>query len=122
MEYQVGLVHNQGHHEHGHDSLSVTPDMLRKEITAHLLAYNRGRCAVVPAAKLAEDLPRVLSFTAAKQSLDRLRPTTPSHLTAALGVPDHTSFRRHCLHGNFKSPPVASNRAPKNNAPSYSLY
>ena len=35
----------------------------------HLLAYNRVRCAIVPAAKLTAVLPRVLSFTAAKRLL-----------------------------------------------------
>ena len=43
--------------------------MLRKEITVHLLAYNRGRCAMATAVKLTEELPRVLSFTAAKRLL-----------------------------------------------------
>ena len=46
-----------------------TPDMIRKEISVHLLAYNLVRWSMASAAYLGEVLPRLLSFTGAKRVL-----------------------------------------------------
>lgn len=47
----------------------LTPEMVQKEISVHLLAYNLVRWAVASAAYLGEVLPRTLSFTGAKRVL-----------------------------------------------------
>ena len=63
----------------------LSPEMVRKEIAVHLLAYNLVRCAMAAAAKLTEVLPRVLSFTAAKRLLldfaQQLRHASQQRLT-----------------------------------------
>lgn len=46
-----------------------TPDMIRKEIAVHLLAYNLTRWCMACAAYFAEVLPRTLSFKGAKRIL-----------------------------------------------------
>jgi hypothetical protein len=47
----------------------LSPEMVRKEIAVHLLAYNLVRWAMATAAKLSEVLPRTLGFTGAKRAL-----------------------------------------------------
>lgn len=47
----------------------LTPAMIRKEISVHLLAYNLVRWAMAGAAYLGEMLPRLLSFTGARRVL-----------------------------------------------------
>lgn len=47
----------------------LTPEMVRKEISVHLLAYNLVRWTMASAAYLGEVLPRTLSFTGAKRVL-----------------------------------------------------
>lgn len=46
-----------------------SPEMIEKEISVHLLAYNLMRWAMATAARLGEILPRNLSFTGAKRVL-----------------------------------------------------
>ncbi|MDP2794985.1 MAG: transposase [Sulfurisoma sp.] len=46
-----------------------SPEMVRKEIAVHLLAYNLVRWSIATAAYLADVLPRTLSFTGAKRLL-----------------------------------------------------
>lgn len=47
----------------------LSPEMIRKEISVHLLAYNLVRWAMASAAYLGEVIPRLLSFTGAKRVL-----------------------------------------------------
>jgi hypothetical protein len=47
----------------------LTPAMIRKEISVHLLAYNLVRWVMASAAYLGEVMPRLLSFTGAKRVL-----------------------------------------------------
>ena len=47
----------------------LTPEMVQKEISVHLLAYNLVRWTMASAAYLGEVLPRTLSFTGAKRVL-----------------------------------------------------
>ena len=47
----------------------LSPEMVRKEISVHLLAYNLARWAMASAAYLGEVIPRLLSFTGAKRVL-----------------------------------------------------
>jgi hypothetical protein len=47
-----------------------TPEMVRKEVAVHLLAYNLVRTVTAQAAALARVLPRRLSFKAALQTLN----------------------------------------------------
>ena len=46
-----------------------SPEMIRKEISVHLLAYNLVRWAMASAAYLGEVIPRLLNFTGAKRVL-----------------------------------------------------
>jgi hypothetical protein len=57
-----------------------TPEMVRKEIWAHLLAYNLIRKVMAQAAQEYEVTPRQLSFAGAMQTLNEFRPLL---LTAA---------------------------------------
>ena len=52
-----------------------TPDMVRKEIWAHLLAYNLIRTVIAQAAARHGKDPRQLSFTRAMRTLEAFRPT-----------------------------------------------
>lgn len=47
----------------------LSPEMVRKEISAHLLAYNLVRWTMASAAYLGEVIPRLLSFAGAKRVL-----------------------------------------------------
>ncbi len=51
-----------------------TPEMVRKEIWAHLLAYNLVRKVMAQAAQQFEVTPRQLSFAGAMQTLNEFRP------------------------------------------------
>lgn len=58
-----------------------TPDMVRKELWAHLLAYNLIRTVIAQAALTHGKHPRQISFTRAMRTLEAFRPTlaqTPS--------------------------------------------
>lgn len=52
-----------------------TPDMVRKEIWAHLLAYNLIRTLIAQAAARHGKHPRQISFTRAMRTLEAFRPT-----------------------------------------------
>jgi Transposase DDE domain len=52
-----------------------TPEMVRKELWAHLLAYNLIRTVIAQAAHLHGKHPRQLSFTRAMRTLEAFRPT-----------------------------------------------
>lgn len=58
-----------------------TPDMVRKEIWAHLLAYNLIRTVIAQAAARHGKHPRQISFTRAMRTLEAFRP-------AIAGVPN----------------------------------
>ena len=51
-----------------------TPEMVRKEIWAHLLAYNLLRTVMAVAASESGIEPRKISFKGAKQAADGVRP------------------------------------------------
>lgn len=51
----------------------LTPEMVRKEIAMHLLAYNLVRALLAEAADLTDQLPRKLSFKGAMQTLNAMR-------------------------------------------------
>ena len=61
-----------------------TPEMVRKEIWAHLLAYNLIRTVIAQAAAKHGTHPRQISFTRAMRTLEAFRPTlaqaSPSRL------------------------------------------
>jgi hypothetical protein len=64
-----------------------TPDMVRKEIWAHLLAYNLIRTVIAQAAARHGKDPRQISFTRAMRTLEAFRPTiahVPREQLAAL--------------------------------------
>ena len=50
-----------------------TPEMVRKEVWAHLLAYNLARKVLAQAALVGEVTPRQLSFAGAVQTLNAFR-------------------------------------------------
>jgi hypothetical protein len=67
-----------------------TPDMVRKEIWAHLLAYNLIRTVMAQAAAKHGKHPRQISFTRAMRTLEAFRPTlahTPDE--RLLGLYEH---------------------------------
>jgi len=51
-----------------------TPEMVRKEVWAHLLAYNLLRTVMAVAAAESQVEPRAISFTGAKQTLTAFAP------------------------------------------------
>jgi hypothetical protein len=51
----------------------LTPEMVRKEIAMHLLAYNLVRTVVAEAAALTDQIPRNLSFKGAMQTITAMR-------------------------------------------------
>ena len=67
----------------------MTPEMVRKEIWMHLLAYNLIRGMMRDAAEAHDKVPRRLSFKGALQTMtgfqDALRWATPNHRAALLG-------------------------------------
>jgi len=64
-----------------HHLTSKSPEMVRKELWMHLLAYNLIRVRMAQAAALHGPTPRTLSFTAAKTLIDSFAP----HLSATAG-------------------------------------
>jgi len=52
-----------------------TPEMVRKEVWAHLLAYNLIRTVIAQAAATHRKHPRQISFTRALRTLEAFRPT-----------------------------------------------
>src|SRR5207248_11619432 len=61
-----------------------TPEMVRKEAWAHVLAYNLIRTVMARAAARHAVAPRSISFTGATQTLDAFRPVL--ELRAAAGA------------------------------------
>jgi hypothetical protein len=61
-----------------------TPEMVRKEVWAHVLAYNLIRTVMAQAAARHAVVPRSISFKGAMQTLDAFRPVL--ELRAAVGV------------------------------------
>lgn len=59
-----------------------TPEMVRKELWAHLLAYNLIRVRMAQAAAVYARLPRTLSFTAARNHIHNFAP----HLKSTSGA------------------------------------
>ena len=66
-----------------------TPEMVRKEIWMHLLAYNLIRSKMLDAARAYDLLPRQLSFKGAKQALTHY---SPRLATANASRCDHIRF------------------------------
>lgn len=58
-----------------------TPEMVRKELWAHLLAYNLIRTVIAQAALAHDKHPRQISFTRAMRTLEAFRPTL-AHIRA----------------------------------------
>ncbi len=67
----------------------MTPEMVRKEVWRHLLAYNLVRGVMRDAAEAHDKVPRQLSFQGALQTMtafqDALRWATPIHRVALVG-------------------------------------
>ena len=61
-----------------------TPEMVRKEIWAHLLAYNLIRTVIAQAAAKTGKHPRQISFTRAMRTLESFRPTLAHAATERL--------------------------------------
>jgi len=61
-----------------------TPEMVRKEIWAHLLAYNLIRTVIAQAAAKHGKHPRNISFTRAMRTLEAFRPTIAQTTTKQL--------------------------------------
>ena len=61
-----------------------TPELVRKEIWAHVLAYNLIRTVMAQAAARHDIPPRSISYTGAMQTLDAFRPVR--ELRAAAGA------------------------------------
>jgi hypothetical protein len=68
-----------------------TPELIRKEIWTHILAYNLIRTIIAQAADKHQMEPRTISFKGAIQTLEAFQP-----LIAAQG--DGSSTRRQCLY------------------------
>jgi len=58
-----------------------TPEMVRKEVWAHVLAYNLVRTVMAQAAARHEIPPRSISFTGAMQTLEAFRPLLAARAT-----------------------------------------
>ena len=58
------------------------PEMVRKEVWAHILAYNLIRTVMAQAAARHDVLPRSISFTGAMQTLEAFQPLLESGATA----------------------------------------
>jgi Transposase DDE domain len=71
----------------------LTPEMVRKEIWAHLLAYNLIRGVIAQAAVVSGKQPRQISFTRAMRTLEAFRSTLAHAREAEL--PD---LYKHLLH------------------------
>jgi hypothetical protein len=94
-----------------------TPEMVRKEVWMHLLAYNLIRGVMVEAAEAHDEQPRHLSFKGALQTMtafqDALRQATPSdrdHLVKEM----LRAISRHRVGDRFgRVEPRANKRRPK---------
>jgi hypothetical protein len=94
-----------------------TPEMVRKEIWMHLLAYNLIRGVMAEAAAAHDQPPRQLSFKGALQTMtafqDALRQASPSdreHLVKEM----FKAIARHCVGDRFgRVEPRANKRRPK---------
>lgn len=64
-----------------------TPEMVRKEVLAHVLAYNLIRTVMAQAAATHDLLPRSISFTGAMQTLEAFQPLLE------LGAPENAAGR-----------------------------
>jgi hypothetical protein len=62
-----------------------TPDMVRKEIWCHMLAYNLLRGTMVESAKRTDSLPRQLSVKGAMQAVESFTP-------AMMAIAGHTAL------------------------------
>jgi IS4 transposase len=94
-----------------------TPEMVRKEIWMHLLAYNLIRGVMAAAAEGHDKLPRQLSFKGALQTMtafqDALRQATPSE-RARLLEEMLRAISRHRVGNRFgRVEPRANKRRPK---------
>ena len=59
-----------------------TPEMVRKEVWAHVLAYNLIRTVMAQAAAWRDIPPRSISFTGAMQTLEAFRPVLELRVAA----------------------------------------
>jgi hypothetical protein len=98
-----------------------TPELVRKEIWAHLLVYNVVRALMAPAARQAQVCPEESSFQGTLQTLNALLPQLQGTLTMA----ERVALWRRILtavasHGVGKRPdryePRAKKRRPQNYA------
>jgi hypothetical protein len=72
-----------------------TPGLVRKEVWAHVLAYNLIRTVMAQAAAEHDVVPRSISFTGALQTLEAFRPLI--ELRAAGGTADRLRLYRDLL-------------------------
>jgi hypothetical protein len=79
-----------------------TPDIVRKEIWAHLLAYNLIRTVIAQAAASHEKHPRELSFTRALRTLEAFR------FLLAFANPEHLPLLYMCLLAAIASHVIAN--------------
>jgi len=97
-----------------------TPEMVRKEVAAHLLAYNLVRSVMAQAAHQARCLPRQLSFKAAMQQLrafeEQLRHGTELRLRHLCEVLISALGRVKLPHRPARVEPRAIKRRSKNHA------
>ena len=77
------------------DLRGKTPESARKEVWAHVLAYNLIRTVMAQAAASHAVVPRSISFTGAMQTLDAFRPLL--ELRAAGGAADRSRLHRELL-------------------------
>ena len=89
-----------------------SPDMVRKEIAAHLLAYNLVRTVMAQAACLAHLLPRQLSFKATLQVLNAFEENLRFCPRARACHPPCDCLGFGCSIGVCPLAPIASNPAP----------
>ena len=94
-----------------------TPDMVRKEIWAHLLAYNLIRTVIAQAAARHGKHPRQISFTRAMRTLEAFRPAiarVPREQLAALYEHMLTAIASHEIgHRPHRLEPRQRKRRPK---------
>jgi hypothetical protein len=94
-----------------------TPEMVRKEIWMHLLAYNLIRGVMRKAAEMEGKKPRHLSFKGALQTMtafqDALRWATPSGRTRLVGAMLKAIANHEVGNRSGRSEPRANKRRPK---------
>ena len=92
--------------------------MIEREIAVYFLAYNLVRWAMAKAALLADVLPRVLSFTAAKRLLsafaDQLRRTSGDEMRTLIATVTTCIATLRLPHRPDRVEPRAKKRRPKN--------